>query len=119
MVGLALLDDLELPAAQGGVASVHLGQVAGEEIGLLAAFGAADLEDDVAALVGVAGQQQGLEGQFEAGHALLGGVDLLAPELAVVTARLVEHLARGGEVLLGGLELVPGDVDLRELLEAT
>ena len=43
-----------------------------EEVGLLAALGAADLEDDVAALVGVARQQQGLEGHLELGDRGLG-----------------------------------------------
>ena len=44
-----------------GVALVHLEQVAGEEVGLLAALGAADLDDDVAAVVGVLGQEQDLQ----------------------------------------------------------
>jgi hypothetical protein len=93
LLGLALLDDLELPPAQRGVAAVHLARSLGEEVGLLAALGAADLEDDVAPLVGVAGQQQRLEGQFEFGDLALGGVHLGAPLLAVVASgRLVEHL---------------------------
>ena len=54
-------EHLELPAHAGGVAPVHLEQVAGEEVGLLAALGAADLDDDVLVVVGVAGQQQHLD----------------------------------------------------------
>ena len=53
-VGLRGLDDLGLPAAPLGVAQVHAQQVAGEQRGLLAALAGLDLEDDVAAVVGVA-----------------------------------------------------------------
>ena len=52
---------LELPAHPGGVGLVHLEQVAGEEVRLLAALGAADLDDDVAPLVRVLRQQEQLE----------------------------------------------------------
>ena len=119
VVGFTLFDDFELPTAKCGVASIHLGQVTGEEIGLLASLGAADLEDHVASLVGVARQQQRLEHLFEAGYTRLGGVDLLTPQFAVVSAGLIEHLSCRGEVVLGRLEFVPGDVDLREFLKAT
>ena len=54
-------EHLELPALAGGEALVHLEQVAGEEVGLLAALGAADLDDDVAVVVRVLGQQQQLQ----------------------------------------------------------
>ena len=49
---------LEFPAAALGVTAVHLEQVPGEQVGLFAPFGATDLHDDVAAVVGIARQQQ-------------------------------------------------------------
>ena len=57
-VGRVGAEHLELPAHAAGVALVHLEQVAGEEVGLLAALGAADLDDDVLAVVRVLRQQQ-------------------------------------------------------------
>ena len=61
LLGVRLLHDLDLPASALGVAEVHVEEVAGEEVGLLAALGAADLDDDVAAVVGILGKQQRLE----------------------------------------------------------
>ena len=48
-------EDLELPPVPLGVAPVHLEEVVGEEVRLLATFGAPDLDDDVASVVGVLG----------------------------------------------------------------
>ena len=42
----------------GGVGEVHLGEVAGEQVRFLAALGAADLDDDVLAVVRVGRQHQ-------------------------------------------------------------
>ena len=119
VVGLALLDDLELPAAQGGVALVHLGEVPGEEIGLLATLRTADLEDDVAALVGVPRQQQRLEFLIETRELGLGVREFLTPEFAVVAGALGEHLARRRDVLAGATHLGPDVHDLRELFVTT
>ena len=59
-VGRVRAEHLEAPALPAGVRPVHLEQVAGEEVGLLASLGAADLDDDVAVVVGVLRQQQEL-----------------------------------------------------------
>ena len=68
--------DLELPARALGVAGVHLEQVLGEEVGLLAPLGAPDLHDHVLVVVGVAGQQQHPQLVGQPGHGRLGVVDL-------------------------------------------
>ena len=57
-VGRRRAQQLEPPALALGVGLVHLEEVAGEEVGLLAAGRAPDLDDHVAVGVGVAGQQQ-------------------------------------------------------------
>ena len=65
LVGLVLGQHLDLPLVHRGVAQVHVVEVAREEVGLVAADGAADLHDHVAALVGVLRQQQGLHALLE------------------------------------------------------
>ena len=92
-------EHLELPAHAGGVGPVHLEQVAGEEVGLLAALGAADLDDDVVAVVGVAGQQQQLELVVEPVDGGLGPLDLGPHQLAVVAGRVGVHLPGRGQVV--------------------
>ena len=57
-VGGALGEHLDLPAPAVGVADVHVVQVPGEEVRLLPALGAADLDDHVAAVVGVLREQE-------------------------------------------------------------
>ena len=58
---------LGLEAVALGEVLVHAVEVAGPEVGLLAALGALDLDDHVAALVRVAGQQQLLDPGLELG----------------------------------------------------
>jgi hypothetical protein len=60
-LGIAGRDDLDAPALALGVAGVHAQQVAGKQRRLVAAGAGADLEEDVALVVGVAGQQGGLQ----------------------------------------------------------
>ena len=81
-----------------GVGAVHLEEVAGEEVRLLAALGAADLDDDVAVVVLVLRQEQQLELVREPLDVGLGRVDLGPHLLAVRPAGVGEHLAGGGEV---------------------
>ena len=54
-------EHLDLEPVALGEADVHLEEVLGEEVGLLAALGPADLDDDVLALVRVLRQEQHLE----------------------------------------------------------
>ena len=101
VIGGLARQHLGLEAAALGVVLVHPVEVAGPEIPLLAALGALDLDDHVAALVRVAGQEQFLDPGFELGAArlLLGdlGPDVL-PHLVVGVAG--EELARVGEVTI-------------------
>ena len=86
-------EHLELPAHAAGVALVHLEQVAGEEVGLLAALGAADLDDDVLAVVRVL--RAGAAARSSASRRSMSAsasVDLRAHLLAVVAVELGEHL---------------------------
>jgi hypothetical protein len=113
--GRLLRQHLELHAAALGVPLVHAEEVAGPEVRLFPAFGALDLDDDVATFVGVARQQQvtdlGCEGV--GARFLLG--DLRLQVVAHVGLGLgTQHLARVGRVLLGG---APRPVRIHERLQ--
>ena len=85
-----------------GVALVHVEQVAGPEVALLAAFPAADLDDDVLALVGVAGHEQLADPRVERGEVRFLGLDLAREVVAHLGVVLVgEHLSHVAEVGLG------------------
>ncbi len=58
-------DHLDLPALVRGIALVHAEEIAGKERGLVAAGAGADLEDDVALVHRVLGQQRQLDLSFE------------------------------------------------------
>ena len=70
-VGSLQIQHLDPPVAAVRVAQVHLVEVPREEVRLLAALGAADLDDDVASVVRVAGHQQPAELRSELGDVLL------------------------------------------------
>jgi len=74
VLALALGDDLDLPAAPFGIARIHAEQVAGEQCRFVAAGAGADLEEDVAVVVGVRGQQQFLQLQLQRVATGLGGL---------------------------------------------
>ena len=76
-------EDLDAEALALGVADVHLVEVPGEEVGLLAALGAADLDDHVLAVVGVLGQQQKLSSSSSSSMRVLGSLDLPLEHLAL------------------------------------
>ena len=57
-VGDLAVEHLDLPPVEVGVALVHLEEVGGPEVALLAALAAADLDDHVLAVVGVTRDQQ-------------------------------------------------------------
>ncbi len=94
-------EDLESPSVLLGVTPVHLEEVLGEQVRLLAALGAADLDDDVATDVGILGQEHEAELVFELGRLRHGLVDLGVGEVPVLTRGVGQHLARRLEVLLG------------------
>ncbi len=92
-----------------GETLVHAEQVAGPEVRLLAALGALDLDDRVAALVRVARQQEvaNLGCKVVDAGVLLGDLGLeVLPHLAVVLA--VEQLAGGRGVVSRRLPLAIG-----------
>ena len=109
---------LERPAPAGGERPVHLEQVAGEQVRLLASLGPADLDDDVALVIGVAWEEQDLDLLVQLGRPVLQRVDLVAHLVAVGPRQLAEHLPGRGEVVGDPSQLV-GAVDQRfELLAA-
>ena len=91
---------LDLQAVALGEVLVHAVEVAGPEVGLLAALGALDLDDDVAALVRVVREQELLDPAFE--HRELGFLvgQLRPPGLALGRiGRALEQLPGVGDVL--------------------
>ena len=94
-VGRLAVEDLELPAVGVGIALVHVEQVGGPEVALLAAFSAADLDDDVLALVGIAGHEQLADPRVERGEVRFLGLELAGEVVAHLGVVLVgEHLPR-------------------------
>src|SRR5262249_21415611 len=67
-LGRALGDDLDLPALALGIAGVHAEDLAGEERRLVAARARSHLEEDVALVVRVLGQQRLLQLAFDPLH---------------------------------------------------
>jgi hypothetical protein len=112
-VGRLVVEDLGGPALALGVAQVHAQEVAGEQGGLVTALPRLDLEDDVLAVVRVAGQQQLAQPRLEHLDALLEG-DRLRGERRV----LGSQLPSGSEVAVNGVELAGGGHDRGQLGEA-
>jgi hypothetical protein len=111
---------LLLPAHAVGVAGVHVEQVLGEEVGLLAPLGPPDLDDHVLVVVGVLGQQQQPQLRLQPGQGGLGLLGLvphaqLPGHLQVAAGPLVAAVALddGGQLLvaprLGPQRLLVGD----------
>ncbi len=111
--------DLEAPPVPLRVTPVHLEQVPGEQVRLLASLGAADLHDDVAADVGVLGQQQEAELVLELGDLGRRLFDLGVDHVAVFARRLGQHLAGGRHVLLGLAEAPSHGEETFEILVAS
>jgi hypothetical protein len=97
-VGRIAAQHVDGPSLAGGERAVHLVQVAGEEVGLLATLGPADLDDDVALVVGIPRQQQDPQLVGEPGDRRFGGVDLGAEDVTLVARRVRQHLLRHLEV---------------------
>ncbi len=95
-------DDLGLPAVPLGVAHVHAQQIAGEQSGFVAAGAGADLEEHVALVVGIAGQQRRLQFAFQCGDPHLRRGALLVGERA--HRRIVREFGRRREIGLGQSE---------------
>ena len=93
-----MIEHLHAPAATLGVGAVHGEEISSEQVGLLAALGAADLHDHRPSGIGVGRNEQGAHPQGECFELVARGVDLIA-ELASlgVVGRLEEGFG-GGEV---------------------
>jgi hypothetical protein len=79
-VGLAGVEDLDFPALQLGVLHVHAHQVGRPQVRLLAALGAADLQDHVARVIRIARSQKLLELAERALELRLDRLDLVTRE---------------------------------------
>ena len=110
--------DLHRPADAGGVGLVHLEQVPGEEVRLLAPLGASDLDDHVPAIIGIGGDQQDLQLLLQLGQLILGGMHLLPRQGPLVTAGLGQELPGRFQVGLAGQVAAVGLDDGREVLVA-
>jgi hypothetical protein len=64
-------------------------------------------------------KEQGLESLFESHDARFGAIHLVTPLLSIGSIRLVEHLAGGRQVILGGAQFQPRDVDVAQFLVTT
>ena len=109
--GLVEVDDLDLPALALGVAGVHAEQLGGEQRRLVAAGAGADLEHDVALVVGVVGRHLPPQLFLERGQLAGEAVELLAGHLVELVV-----LVHAGQHLLGllalGVELAVAAVQL-------
>jgi hypothetical protein len=104
-VGRVAAQHVHGPSVARREGAVHLVEVAGEEVGLLAALGAPDLDDDVALVVGIAGQQQHAQLVGEPGDRRLRGVDLGPEDVALVAGGVRQHLLGHLEVGAAGAQL--------------
>ncbi len=102
-VGFVARDHLHSPTLPLGVARIHAEQIAREERRLVAAGTRADLEEQIAVVVGIARQQPGLQLGLERLAASLASCDLVAGEVSQI--RIASHVERRTQV---GLVLLPG-----------
>ena len=117
--GVVAVDDLDLPAPALGIALVHAEKLRGKERRLLAARSGADLEKDVARVIGVLGQEENLEVLIDAGEALgqlrpfrrRDGVELVAGR------QLLGHFPGPGQLSFQALALFDLRDDRLELRE--
>ena len=109
---------LELPSISCGVGLVHFEQVASEQVGLLAALGAADLDDHVLAVVGVGRQHHLPQLDLEVGESGGEAVDLGDEHLALGGRSVNHHLARRDHVVGPRVVLPIGGDDGAEIVVA-
>ena len=114
-------DDLDFPAVQVRIAAVHAEEIGSKERGFVAARAGAHLEDDVALVGGVLGQELDLELMLERLEAAVDGAQLLLGEgghLTIGAARL-DHRRQLVAFLLRpaqGLDRRDDGIDLGKLL---
>src|SRR5699024_1770549 len=104
------VEDLGAPALPFGEAQVHPGEVAGEQRRLLPSFACFDLEDDIAAVVGVAGNKH----RAQVGRCFLGPLLHLREFLGEIRV-FGREFGGVGRVRRGALPLLVGAHDPAEL----
>ncbi len=109
VLALTLGEDLDAPALLLGIARIHAEQIAGKDRRLVAASAGADLEEHVAPVVGVLGQQHALQIGFQRLELGLGFADLLLGHLAHVGIAVLEQRLSALEILLHLAQLPIGD----------
>src|SRR5579864_4516017 len=94
---LAGVEDLYLPALQLGVLHVHAHEVSRPEVGLLAAFGAADFQNDVSAVIGIAWAEKAVQTFDDLVDLRFDGGELLSRErLKVLVSAVSQQLFKIG-----------------------
>ena len=116
-VGLPGPHRLNRPAVDGGQRQIHLVEVTGEEVGLLATLRAPDLEDHRAAVIGVAGQKKGAQLTLQTFNVGRQVGHLVPEELALVTLRLLGQLPGRLQVILGAAQRPPHGQNLLQFLK--
>ena len=107
---LVVVQKLQLPAFCGGVHGIHAEEAVGEQGALLAAHAAANLHDDVLAVIGIAGQQQKAQPVLQLRGLLLGGL-VFVLQKALHLGLLAHQRERFRHVGLGPLPAAEGRHD--------
>lgn len=95
-------DDLRLPAMIFGVAQVHPKQVSGKEGGFVAAGAGTNFKENVAAVVGILGQEQDLKLVFDDVELFLCFKNLFLGEC--LHLRIFQHFLSSADVHVDGFE---------------
>jgi len=111
--------DLDLPPFGRRVSGIHVIQVLGEEVGLLATLGPSDLKDHVPADIGITGDEEQAELLFEPDDVLVGLGQLGLGQLALGTGGVGDHVAGGLDVGVAGLKPTEAADDLLEFTVAS
>ena len=107
-------EHLVLPPHPVGVPDVHVEEVLGEQVRLLASLGAADLDDHVLVVVRVAREEQHLQVLLDAGGGRLRLLRLVAHPELLGHRQVVQRAPVGPVRLHDRLELLPATAELAE-----
>ena len=99
VLAFVLGENLQTPATLFGVTRIHAEQVAREDRGLVATGTGADLEEHVAPVVGVLGQQHALQPGLQADQLLLGLTHFLDSHFAQVRVAVLEQRLSAGQIV--------------------
>ena len=117
-VGGAGINRLELPSTTVGKAAVHSVEVACEDVGLIAAGCAANLDDGVLLVVGVTGDEEDLDLFLKAGKLCLVLLDFLLQHGACLGVGLLAHELAGGVDVIEGAHVFACLLHERHLVRA-